>query len=116
MVATNERQLPALQTLHERGQKNGLKKLRLLNGPELKEIEPHVKGIQGIHVPQTGIIDYRIVAEKYAEKFQLLGGNIFLENKVQEIFETSNSIEITTNKQNLSTKKSLIVQACNLTA
>ena len=105
VVATNESQLPALQTLHERGQKNGLKKLRLLNGPELKEIEPHVKGIQGIHVPQTGIIDYRIVAEKYAEKFQLLGGNIFLENKVQEIFETSNSIEITTNKQNLSTKK-----------
>ena len=70
-------QLPALQTLHERGQKNGLKKLRLLNASELNEIEPHVKGIQGIHVPQTGIIDYRIVAEKYAEKFQLLGGNIF---------------------------------------
>ena len=73
VVATNESQLPALKALYKRGQENGLKKLRLLNASELKEIEPHVKGIQGIHVPQTGIIDYKIVAEKYAEKFQLLG-------------------------------------------
>ena len=105
VVATNKNQLPALQNLYERGKQNGLKKLRLINASELKEIEPHVKGIQGIHVPQTGIIDYKIVAEKCAEKFQLLGGNIFLENKVEEIVETSNSLEITTNKQNLSAKK-----------
>ena len=105
VVATNESQLPALKTLYKRGQENGLKKLRLLNASELKEIEPHVKGIQGIHVPQTGIIDYKKVAEKYAEKFQLLGGNIFLESKVEEIVRTSNSLEITTNKQNLSTRK-----------
>ena len=105
VVATNKNQLPALQNLYERGKQNGLKKLRLINASELKEIEPHVKGIQGIHVPQTGIIDYKIVAEKCAEKFQLLGGNIFLENKVEEIVRTSNSLEITTNKQNLSAKK-----------
>ena len=105
VVATNESQLPALKTLYQRGQRNGLKKLRLLNASELKEIEPHVKGIKGIHVPQTGIVNYKIVAEKYAEKFQLLDGNIFLENKVEEIFKTSNSLEITTSKQNLSARK-----------
>ena len=87
------------------GKQNGLKNLRLLNASELQEIEPHVKGIKGIYVPQTGIVDYRIVAEKYAEKFQLMGGDIFLENKVEEISETSNSLEITTNKQNLSTRQ-----------
>ena len=105
VVATHENQLPALQMLHERGKQNGLKKLRLLDPSEIKEIEPHTKGIKAIHVPQTGIIDYRIVAEKYAEKFQLMGGDIFLENKVEEINETSNSLEITTNKQNLSTRQ-----------
>ncbi len=105
VVATNESQLPALKTLYQRGQRNGLKKLRLLNASELNEIEPHVKGIKGIHVPQTGIVNYKIVAEKYAEKFQLLDGNIFLENKVEEIFKTSNSLEITTSKQNLSARK-----------
>ena len=105
VVATREDQLPALKILHERGQQNGLKNLRLLDASELKEIEPHVKGIKGIFVPQTGIVDYRIVAEKYAEKFQDLGGGIFLENKVEEIGETSNSLEITTNKQNLSTRQ-----------
>ena len=32
---------------------------------ELKEIEPYAFGLKGIHVPYTGIIDFKIVSEKY---------------------------------------------------
>src|SRR6185503_17094882 len=35
VVATSEHELPQLNTLHQRGQQNGLKNLRLLNASEL---------------------------------------------------------------------------------
>jgi L-2-hydroxyglutarate oxidase len=42
----------------------------------LKDFEPHVAGIAGLHVPQTGIVDYRDVAKKYAELIERAGGVI----------------------------------------
>ena len=74
IVATDEKELPFLNTIMERGQLNGLQNLKTLTQAQLKEYEPHVAGIAGVHVPQTGIVDYRVVAEKYAEVFQKQGG------------------------------------------
>lgn len=64
VVATNESEIEYLKTLYQRGIENGLENLKMLNEAELKELEPNVNGIAGIHVPQTGIIDYKIVSEK----------------------------------------------------
>src|SRR5512138_568130 len=59
VVATSEAELPALNRLEERGHANGLVGLQRLNSlEELHEFEPHVAGIAGLHVKQTGIIDY----------------------------------------------------------
>ena len=85
IVATEEKELPVLKTIFESGQANGLKNLKMLKAEELKEYEPHVAGIAGIHVPQTGIVDYRVVAEKYAEVFQRQGGELRLGEKVIDI-------------------------------
>jgi L-2-hydroxyglutarate oxidase len=85
IVATDESELPALENVYQRGVENGLKGLRKINQAEIKAIEPHCSGIQGIVVPQTGIIDYKAVAAKYAELFQLAGGEIFLGEKVIDI-------------------------------
>src|SRR5690554_6709823 len=58
VVATSEKEIPALNRLEERGKANGLVGIRRLNGlSELREYEPHVNGIAGLYVPQTGIID-----------------------------------------------------------
>ena len=65
VVATDQAELPYLHTLFERGKQNGLTGLKWLKRPsELQAYEPHVKGVQGIFVPQTGIIDYRAVCQK----------------------------------------------------
>jgi L-2-hydroxyglutarate oxidase len=76
VVATEECELPALDELHRRGLANALQGIRKLTGPELKDFEPHVAGIAGLHVPQTGIVDYRDVAKKYAELIERAGGVI----------------------------------------
>ena len=76
VVATEERELPALEELQRRGVANGLAGLRKLAGPELRDFEPHVAGVGGLHVPDTGIVDYKDVARKYAELIVNAGGRI----------------------------------------
>jgi len=82
IVATSDDELPRLKELYLRGQGNGLEGLRMLHAGEIREIEPHAAGIQGIHVPRTGIVDYSRVAQKYAELIIAAGGTIRLSHEV----------------------------------
>ena len=81
IVATSENELRALDTIFQRGIGNGLEGLRYVDPEEIRAIEPHAAGIKGIVVPQTGIVDYKAVAAKFAEVFQNLGGEIRLNTK-----------------------------------
>ena len=69
--------------------------MTLLNEGEIKEYEPHVAGIAGIHVPQTGIVDYVKVCEKYAEVIQSFGGEINFSEKVVNIIPKDSNRVIT---------------------
>jgi len=112
IVATDEHELPLLKNIFDRGQQNGLQNLKMLSAPELKEYEPHVAGIAGIHVPQTGIVDYRVVAEKYAELIQKKGGEIKLGEKVIDIQLGENKVIVVTQKSSYTGK--LIVNCAGL--
>ncbi|HBL47330.1 MAG TPA: L-2-hydroxyglutarate oxidase, partial [Planctomycetaceae bacterium] len=57
IVAVDEREFPALDRIYERGQLNGVH-CEMIGEDRVKELEPHVAGIRGIHVPETGIVDY----------------------------------------------------------
>ena len=98
IVATHEKELPLLKTIFDRGQQNGLSNLKMLKAEQLKEYEPHVAGIAGIHVPQNGIVDYRVVAEKYAEVLQRNGGELRLGEKVTDIRMESSGVTVVTPK------------------
>ncbi len=76
VVATQERELPALEELHRRGTANGVPNLSMVGPEELREIEPHCNGIRGLHVPNTGITDYVAVTAKLAEMVLSQGGEI----------------------------------------
>lgn len=96
VVATTEEQRPLLRNLFERGNQNGLTQNRMISEGEMKEIEPHVKGLEGIWVPYTGIIDYKAVCEKYAEKFRLLDGEVRFNEKVTDIKSRNTHTEVVT--------------------
>lgn len=76
VVAASAAELPALAELERRGKENGLVEVRRVSTSELREHEPHVAGVAGLWVPYTGIINYRRVAEKYAELVQAHGGEV----------------------------------------
>ncbi len=104
VVATRDSQTEALNTLYERGMANGLRNIKKLRAEELKEYEPHVAGIGGLFVPQTGIIDYKLVADKYADKFKHFGGEIFSSNKLISFKEERGFIHVNTENERLTTR------------
>ena len=96
VVATTEEQRPLLRNLFERGNQNGLVNNRMISEGEMKEIEPHVKGLEGIWVPYTGIIDYKTVCEKYAEKFRSFDGEVVFGEKVTNVRNRNTHSEVVT--------------------
>ncbi len=100
IVATAPEEIPQLEKILDRGQQNGLTGLKRLSQEALKEYEPHVQGLEGIFVPQTGIINYKTVAEKYADLIRQKEGLIMLGEKVIDIQDNSGiSRVITTHRQ-----------------
>jgi (S)-2-hydroxyglutarate dehydrogenase len=67
IVATDERELPRLSTIYERGQANGLAGLKLLSAEEVRAYEPNCRAVRAIHVPETGIVDYGQVVAKMGD-------------------------------------------------
>ena len=112
VVATDEHELPLLQTLFERGQQNGLDNLKLITKEEIKEYEPHVTGLKGIHVPQTGIIDYKKVAQKLSDKIIGNGAEIKYGLKVQGISDNGQCRIIKTANGEIETR--LVVNCAGL--
>ncbi len=112
VVATDKSELGRLRDLFDRGRENGLEGLEMLDQARLKEIEPHLAGIQGIRVPQTGIVNYKQVCQKLAEIITQRGGEIHLNTLVQSIKETADNVQITTST--ISVECQLIINCAGL--
>jgi L-2-hydroxyglutarate oxidase LhgO len=96
VAATGQREIPLLQELLRRGQANGLAGLRELDAGQIREIEPHCAGIRGIHVPSTGITDFKLVARKYAELVEHAGGEILFGHGVERIAHEAGGVVLET--------------------
>src|SRR6516165_3207897 len=81
IAATTASELPLLEKLYGRGIANRLA-VRKLAASEMKEIEPHVSCLAGIHVPSTGIVDFAAVCRKLAQLIAARGGQLRLGTKV----------------------------------
>lgn len=103
IVATAAEELPGLQELMRRGEANGLSGLRLIGPEELREFEPHARGIQGLVVPSTGITDYAKVCEKYAELISAAGGTVLTSAAATGIRRVANEIVVETTRGAFST-------------
>ena len=84
IVATESWELPLLDALYQRGFANGLA-VKKISGEQIKEYEPHCRGIEAIVVPSTGIADYKAVARTYAKIIESRGGELRLGCRVTKI-------------------------------
>lgn len=96
IVATEASELPRLQSLYERGTANGVPGLKMIEADELREVEPHVRGVRALWSPNTGIVDYTQVARAYAEDIAERGGEIRTAHEVTAIQRRGGSTLLTT--------------------
>src|SRR5579864_1028521 len=103
IVATSADELPRLESLRQRGEANGLTGLHLIGREELREIEPHARGLQALVVPSTGTTDYALVCEKYAELISAAGGTVLTSARATSIRRLADKIVIETPRGAFST-------------
>ncbi len=103
IVATHEEEFARLEELRRRGEANGLTGLRLISPEELRDIEPHARGLRALVVPSTGITDYAAVCSKYAELIGLQGGTILTSTEVTGLRSIENEVVVETGSSAFST-------------
>ncbi len=74
ILATDPYELSRLDELERRGKANGVPGLRRIDGAGIEELEPHARGIAGLHSPATGIVDFGAVARALAQDLLEAGG------------------------------------------
>ncbi|MDG2382035.1 MAG: L-2-hydroxyglutarate oxidase [Pirellulaceae bacterium] len=93
IVAIDESELPALDKILERGKENHVQCERI-DRERLLELEPHVAGIQAIHVPETGIVDYVKVCQRLAEVLAANGHQIITSARVIAVDQRADQIVV----------------------
>lgn len=93
VVATNAEELPRLDRIAERAKENGVGFERI-DTDQLRELEPAAAGIAGLHVPETGIVNFRDVCDSMARIIRSRGGRIELGFQVQGIDMNSSTMQL----------------------
>lgn len=89
ITAVEKSEIKSIEKLYDRGCKNGLDGLRIIDEEELHDYEPHVKGLGGLFIPQTGIVDYKTVSDKIAQLISAEGIRIYYNEEVKKIYRCS---------------------------
>jgi L-2-hydroxyglutarate oxidase len=81
VVATNSDELPRLAELARRGRANGVR-LSEVDSAQLREREPHVRGVRALLVPDAGSTDFGAVARRLAALLGELGVDLRTETEL----------------------------------
>ena len=109
IVANKVNQVNVLNKLYQNGILNGLKNIKLLNAKDALEIEPYCKNvIKALYIPNSGIIDYKMVGLKLLELIMQKGGTIRFETLVKDIKNDNKEILVSTNKGAIKTEKIIL--------
>jgi len=96
VVASREQQLPQLDELARRGTANGLEGLRRIPQAELAAFEPHLAGVAGLWVPDTGVVDFAEVARSFGRDIVAAGGQLRTGCRVRGLRLSQDGVSIET--------------------
>jgi L-2-hydroxyglutarate oxidase LhgO len=96
VLAVRAEQIAQLDELERRGRANGLTGMRRIGPERIRELEPNVAGVAALHVPETGIVDYRDVARAYAASIVEDGGEVRVATKLVSVARDGGEIVLET--------------------
>jgi L-2-hydroxyglutarate oxidase LhgO len=85
IVATREDELPRLDELLRRGRANGVAPLHMVDSAELAEVEPGVRGLRALHLPEVASVDFAWVSRQLAADIAERGGEVRCSSAVERI-------------------------------
>lgn len=85
IVAVSADELPRLDDLEARGTANGVPGLHRIRAAEISDIEPNAVGLQALHAPNTGIVDYPAVAEALVAELATAGVDFRFSTAVESV-------------------------------
>jgi L-2-hydroxyglutarate oxidase len=94
ILATDASELDRLDELERRGRANGVPGLRRIDARGIEALEPHARGIAGLHSPGTGIVDFGAVARAYARDVLEAGGSVVTGCAVEGVQEHGSTLRL----------------------
>ena len=95
LVALDEAERARLGDIEERAIANGVPGVRTIGPEELREIEPHVRGIAALHSPSTSIVDFAEVTQALAADAVHAGAKVLLRQEVIGLRSTGTEVVVT---------------------
>lgn len=101
-IANDER--GRLADLHQRCVANGVP-VELIGPQRMREIEPHVAGVEALHVKVTGIADYPGVCKAFVDDLRLAGSELLLGAEVIGAHERGGELVVSTTHGDISARR-----------
>ena len=98
IVAADESEVPRLEELKRRGEANGVPGLVEVGPERLAQLEPNVAGVRALHSPETGIVDFKLVARALAGDVTERGGRILTGQAVTAISSNGGGATVETTR------------------
>src|SRR5439155_279344 len=96
VLAVHPSERARLDELERRGRANGVAGLRRLDAAMLEQLEPHARAIDGLHSPNTGVVDFRLVAGALAQDVRRAGGEIATSCALEAVHARRGSLRLVT--------------------
>jgi len=104
VVAVSPAEQARLADLHQRCVANGVP-VELVGPAQMREIEPHVAGVQALHVTVTGIADYPGVCRAFVEDLRAGGADLMLGAELTAVHERGGELVLQTTAGDIEAKR-----------
>lgn len=104
LVALDDAERARLDNIEERALANGVPGVRIIGPEELRELEPHVRGVAALHSPSTSIVNFAEVTQALAADAAADGATILLGHEVIGLRASSAEVVVTARSANGSTE------------
>jgi L-2-hydroxyglutarate oxidase len=95
LVALDDGERARLSNIEERALANGVPGVRTIGPAELRDLEPHVRGVAALHSPTTSIVDFAEVTRSLATDAVAAGAEILLGQEVIGFRTTATEVVVT---------------------
>jgi len=95
LVALDDTETARLDAIEDRARSNGVPGVRRLDAAGLREVEPRVRGVAGLHSPATAITDFAAVTRALAADAETAGATVRLGVRVTGLAAKADEVVVT---------------------